>query len=202
MNSSILDRKFNEWTKNFIPLAARISVFNHIRDIPYIIVPELRDPKVGTSKILELNKGSCQPKHFLLAVFFERLSIPVKYVSYPFKWGEQPLKFPNDLRQLAKSLPISYHLACKAYVNNKWILVDATNDLALEKAGFPVTNSWDGINDTKNAVVPIKEIIHRSLDERVAYELAQKSRYTDEEKLLSGKFVEELNSWLYSIRKK
>jgi hypothetical protein len=49
--------------------------------------------------------------------------------------------------------------------------------------------------------VPIEEIIHESLAERVNYELTQKSRYTEEEKMLSGKFFEKLNSWLETIRK-
>jgi len=202
MNSEILNKKFNEWTKGLELEEARISIFNHIRDIPYAIVPEFRDPEVGTSGILELNKGSCQPKHFLLAAFFDRLNIPVKYVSYPFKWQNQPLKFPDSFKEVLNGLPLSYHLACKAYIEYKWVLVDATYDPALEAAGFPITEGWSGLDDTVNAVVPLGEVIHESLSERIAYELSQKSRYSPQEKLLSGKFVEELNSWLDSIRKK
>lgn len=180
---------------------AKISIFNHIRNIPYAIVPEFRNPEVGTSGILDLNKGSCQPKHFLLAVFFDRLNIPVKYVSYPFKWQDQPLKFPDNFKEILEGLPVSYHLACKAYIEYKWISVDATYDPALKTAGFPVTEEWNGFEDTKNAVMPIEEIIHESLEERLSYELAQKSRYSEKEKLLSGEFVEKLNSWLVNIRK-
>jgi hypothetical protein len=201
MDMAILDKKFLEWTKDLEPKEARISVFNHIRNIPYAIVPEFRNPDVGTSGILDLNKGSCQPKHFLLANFFDRLNIPVKYVSFPFKWQEQPLNFPDSFKEVLSGLPVSYHLACKAYIEYEWILVDATHDPALKTAGFPVTEGWDGFNDTKNAVVPIEEIIHESLAERVNYELTQKSRYTEEEKMLSGKFFEKLNSWLETIRK-
>lgn len=201
MNTIILDKKFSEWTKGLEAKEARISIFNHIRNIPYAIIPELRDPEVGTTGILDLNKGSCQPKHFLLAVFFDKLNIPVKYVSYSFKWQDQPLEFPDNFKEVLNSLPLSYHLACKAYIEYKWVSVDATYDPTLKTAGFPVTEEWNGLDDTKNAVIPVEEIIHESLEERVNYELAQKSRYTDEEKLLSGKFVEKLNSWLESIRK-
>lgn len=201
MNTAILDKKFLEWTKDLEPEAARISVFNHIRNIPYAIVPELRDPEVGTSGILELNKGSCQPKHFLLAAFFDRLNIPVKYVSYSFKWQDQPLKFPDNFKEVLNGLPLSYHLSCKAYIEYKWVLVDATYDPALKIAGFPVNEEWNGLDDTKNAVIPIEEIIHESLNERVTYEFTQKSRYNESEKLLSGEFVEKLNLWLENIRK-
>lgn len=200
MDRAILDKKFLEWTKGLELEQVRISVFNHIRNIPYAIVPQFRDPEIGTSGILELNKGSCQPKHFLLATFFDRLNIPVKYVSYPFKWQNQPLKFPDNFKEVLNGLPLSYHLSCKAYIEYKWVLADATYDPPLAPAGFPVTEKWDGLNDTKNAVMPEEEIIHESLDERIAYESAQKSRYSPQEKLLSGEFVEKLNLWLKSIR--
>jgi len=73
MDTIILDKKFSEWTKDLDHKEAKISIFNHIRNIPYAIVPEFRNPEVGTSGILDLNKGSCQPKHFLLAVFLTGL---------------------------------------------------------------------------------------------------------------------------------
>lgn len=201
MNTIILDKKFSEWTKGLEPKEARVSIFNHIRDIPYAIVPEFRDPEVGTTGILDLNKGSCQPKHFLLAVFFDRLNIPIKYVSYPFKWQNQPLKFTDDFKEVLNGLPLSYHLACKVYIEYKWVSVDATYDLVLKTSGFPITEEWNGLDDTKNAVIPVGEIIHESLNERVAYELTQKNRYSENEKLLSGEFVEKLNLWLENIRK-
>jgi len=201
MDTIILNKKFNEWTKDLEPKEKRISVFNHIRDIPYAIVPQFRDPEVGITGILDLNKGSCQPKHFLLAAFFDKLNIPIRYVSYPFKWQDQPLRFPDNFKEVLEGLPISYHLACKAYIEYKWVSIDATYDLVLKTAGFPITEEWNGLDDTKNAVTPIEEIIHESLQERVNYELTQKSRYAEKEKLLSGEFVEKLNSWLENIRK-
>ena len=201
MNTIILDKKLSEWTKGLEPKEARISIFNHIRDIPYAIVPEFRDPEVGTSGILDLNKGSCQPKHFLLAVFFDKLNIPVKYVSYPFKWQAQPLSFPDNFKEVLEGLPISYHLACKAYIEYKWVSVDATYDPALKTAGFPITEEWNGLDDTKNAVMPIEEIIHESLKDRLIYESAQRSRYSEKEKSLSADFFERLNLWLENIRK-
>lgn len=202
MSGNVIGKTFREWTDGLGVEEARISVFNNIRDIPYVIVPQFRDPKVGTSGILELNKGSCQPKHFLLAVLFDKLNIPIKYVSYPFRWVEQPMKFPEDLKNLVNGLPVSYHLACKAFINGKWVLIDATYDLALETAGFPVNKQWDGASDTKNAVTHIEEVIHNNLEERVNYELIQKSNYSEKEKELSGLFVQKFNLWLESIRGK
>lgn len=201
MNQEIIDKKFNEWTKGLEGEEARLSIYNHIRDIPYAIVPEFRNPDVGTTGILNLNKGSCQPKHFLLAVLFDKLNIPVKYVSYPFKWQDQPLRYPENFKEILGGLPVSYHLACKAYIEYKWVLVDATHDPVLKAAGFPVTENWDGLNDTKNAVIPLEEVIHETLAERLSYEARQKSLYSEKEKSASADFVSKLNLWLESLRK-
>ncbi|MFA6282151.1 MAG: hypothetical protein WCY05_06605, partial [Candidatus Omnitrophota bacterium] len=157
--------------------------------------------KIGPSGMLELNKGSCQPKHFLLAMLFGKLNIPVKYVTYPFKWQDQPLKYNDGLKNLASGLPKAYHLACKAYIEDKWVLVDATYDLVLKKEGFPVNENWDGMHDTKNAVVTQEEVIHDSLKERVDYEAFERSRYSEDEKNRYGAFVEKFNLWLENIRK-
>lgn len=201
MEENLIFDKFNEWSAGLDSKSARISIFTHIRDIPYSIVAQLRDPKVGTSGILKLNKGSCQPKHFLLAALFGKLNIPIKYVSYPFKWQCQPLKFPDNFKAVLKSLPSAYHLACRAYIEGKWIRVDATYDPALKNAGFPVTEKWDGICDSENAVISEGEVVHENLEERLAYEAAQKSRYSPQEKLLYADFVEKLNLWIENIRK-
>lgn len=201
MEERIITKKFEQWVRGLDERQARISIFNHIRDIPYAIVPELRDHKIGPSGILKLNKGSCQPKHFLLAILFAKLNIPIKYVTYPFKWAEQPLKYNDELKKLVNSLPKTFHLACKAYIENKWVLIDATYDLVLKNYGFPVTESWDGVSDTKNAVLPITEVVHNNLEERVNYVLEQNAQCSETEKTLYADFVAKLNLWLENIHK-
>ncbi len=192
--------RFNDLVGKLPPKEARIAVYKTIRDIPYAIIPELRDPEKGPVGILNFNKGSCQPKHYLLAMLFAKLGIPVQYVSYPFKWSGQKIAFSEELKRIVKELPPAYHLACKAYINGKWVLVDATNDLPLKKAGFPVNEQWDGENDTVNAVEPLGEVIHGSLKERVDYEALQKSFYTEKEKASYAVFLEAFNPWLENVR--
>ncbi|MFA5270798.1 MAG: hypothetical protein WC412_00460 [Candidatus Omnitrophota bacterium] len=200
MEETIIANKFEQWVKGLDETQARISIFKHIRDIPYAIVPKLRDYKTGPSGMLELNKGSCQPKHFLLAMLFEKLNIPVKYVTYPFKWSEQPLKYTDELKKIVKHLPCTYHLASKAYIENKWVLADATYDLVLKGEGFPVTDDWDGVGNTKNAVLPITEIIHNNLEERVNYVSAENAKRSQAEEMLYSDFVITLNLWIENIR--
>lgn len=201
MDRNIVDKKFAEWTSGLGPKEARISIFNHIRDIPYAIIPELRSPEDGPSGILEKNHGSCQPKHWLMAILFKKLNIPVKYATYPFRWEDCGIRFPPDLDGMVKHPPVSYHLALKAFIDGRWIPVDATYDLPLAKAGFPVTENWDGVSPTKNAVKAIEEVLHDTPEERVRYEAEKKMHHTEAQKAASVKFIEKLNDWLESARK-
>jgi hypothetical protein len=154
MNS--IDEKFREWTKGKDPLQARINIFCHIRDIPYAVVPELMDYH-GYSNILKVGHGSCSPKHFLLSEMFRRLDLPVLYVVYPHRWDEIAEimgEYSLRLKDIALALPVSRHLACKVEIDDRLVLVDATLDLPLQKAGFQVNSAWDGKSDTLLPVTP------------------------------------------------
>ncbi len=156
---NIMDEKFREWTKGRNPIEARINIFYKIRDIPYAIIPEL----IGYQRhadILEVGRGSCSPKHFLLCEMFQRLGLPVLFVVYPHRWGERAdllEQYSQRLKNLALALPVSHHIACKVEIQGRFILVDATLDLPLQKAGLTVNIEWDGINDTLLPMTPCGE---------------------------------------------
>ncbi|OGX29654.1 MAG: hypothetical protein A3F87_01650 [Omnitrophica WOR_2 bacterium RIFCSPLOWO2_12_FULL_51_24] len=198
---SLVDEKFVHWTRDLAPKEARIAIFEHVRDIPYAIIPKLRDPAAGPPGLIEGNNGSCQPKHYLIAQLFAKLNIPTRLVTYVFRWGDSEIKYPADLKNIISRLPVSYHLACKADINGNWALVDATWDLPLKKVGFPVNEKWDGERETINAVNPIKEIIHESAEERVQFEKERHGRYTGAEKTAYTEFIDKLNSWLETVRR-
>ena len=202
MEDKSLTEKFAEWTRSLPAKSARISIYQHIRDIPYAIIAELRDPKTGPSGLIKINKGSCVPKHFLLAAMFGELGLPVKYASYLFNWNDPAIKFPPALKKLVKNMPITAHLATKVNIDGRWILVDATYDLPLKKAGFPVNESWDGLSDTKNAVIPIEEVLHESLQERLSFAGKRVGGYTDKERSTYAEFTKRLNCWLEELRRK
>lgn len=199
-NFKIIDAKFNEWTEQLDRKEKSIKVFEHIRDIPYALVPEFIDPTRGHLHLLIHNKGSCSPKHFLLGEMFQRLGIPVRYATYPFRWDMLDVNYPDELEKLSEQLPLDYHLACKAYIDGKWVLVDATWDLDLKTGGFPVNGSWDGLSDTQNGVLPLEEIIHETPDGRLKYVGVQESLHTEEEKTTSKIFSAEFNQWLEKLR--
>jgi len=141
MEDRPLAEKFAQWTKSLSDKSARISIYQHIRDIPYAIVPELRDPKDGPSGLIRMNKGSCVPKHFLMALMLGELGLSVKYVTYLFDWDDPAIKFPPALKKVAKNMPITAHLATKVNIDGRWTLVDATYHLPIKKSAFTATEA-------------------------------------------------------------
>lgn len=202
MSEDIISDRFTEWTNGLNPTEARISIYEHIRDIPYAIIPELRDPDTGPAGLIKLNKGSCVPKHFLLVLMLGKIGLSVKYVTYLFNWNDPAIKFPEAIKKVAQNMPITAHLACKAYIDNKWVLVDATYDPPLKDVGFTVNEKWDGTSDTKNAVTPVKEVVHESLQERLDFADKRASAHTEKEKAAYAEFTKKLNLWLEEVRGK
>lgn len=154
--SRLVDEKFREWTAGLDGIDGAISVFEHIRDIPYSLVIPMTNPDTAPEQILWLGKGYCGPKHYLLAEMFRRLGYEVVYATFPFLWNDRDLLYPPELRELATGLPVVHHLACRVRINNCWVLVDATWDLPLARGGFPVNERWDGLVDTLCAVKPLQ----------------------------------------------
>ena len=190
--ADIVDRKLHEWTRGKSAKDARITIYYKIRDIPYAVIPELNDSEQYIH-ILEFNRGSCTPKHFLLCDMYQRIGLELLYAVYPFRWDEFALLYPPELRRLAKAMPIGYHLACKVDIDGRFILVDATLEPALQKIGLPVNREWDGIRDTLLAVNPCGEeqLYHPSEARSI------QPGITDEKSLA---FINGLNAWLEKLR--
>jgi hypothetical protein len=157
--SSLVSRSFREWTAGLSPVQARISLFLHVRDIPYSLAVSMTDPKTAPERCLLLGKGYCGPKHYLLAALMRQLDLDVVYATFPFLWNDPDLRYPPELRELAAIMPVAYHLACRVRINDRWVLVDATWDRPLATAGFPVNEDWDGFSDTKCAVKPLRSAV-------------------------------------------
>ena len=196
-----VDRAFREWTSGLDPTSSRIAIFQHIRDIPYSLNARENAGDSPAERILLAGRGSCGPKHYLLAEMYRLLGLEVAYATFPFLWDDPDLLYPPNLRRLATGLPVAYHLACRVRIDNRWVLVDATWDFKLKKAGFPVNENWDGTSSTKNAVTPIKEIIHDTLEDRVRFAAEHKKSWTQEQARAHEKFPALLNAWLELCRK-
>lgn len=201
MVSDIVEKAFTEWTEGLSSKDARISIFSQIRDIPYAVIPEISNPVNGPQELLKRMRGSCAPKHFLLGRMFEMLRIPIQYVSYPFSWNAKSVAYPPELRKLAESVPIGYHLACKARIEDQWVVLDATWDRPLARVGFPINDSWDGASDTKLAVEPLDEMVHETAQDRMQLLQARRSSWTSDDHAWTDRFTSALNSWLEEVRR-
>ena len=115
-----------------------ISVFEHIRDIPYSLAVPMTDPnnRAGTDPLARAG-GTADRSITCWRRCTRRLGIEVVYATFPFLWNDPDLRYPPELRQLATGLPVAHHLACRVRINDRWVLVDATWDLPLDPGGFP-----------------------------------------------------------------
>ena len=154
--SPVIMSAFHAWTDGLDTRESMISIFSHIRDIPYSLVVPATIAKSPQEEILLAGTGSCAAKHYLLADMFRHLDLNVVYATFPFLWNDPDINYPPELRKLAATLPVAHHLACRVQIGSSWVLVDATWDLPLAKAGFPVNEHWDGHAETKCAVKPQK----------------------------------------------
>lgn len=154
--TSLVNTLFTEWTRGLDTRGSMISIFSHIRDIPYSFIVSVPDPKTSPELVLVAGKGSCGPKHYLLAEMYRKLNLSVVFATISFSWNDQDFRYLPELRKQAVRLPVAYHLACRVQIGCRWILVDATWDPPLGRAGFPVNDHWDGYSETRCAVKPLK----------------------------------------------
>jgi hypothetical protein len=110
---------------------------------------------------------------------YRRLGVDVVYATFPFLWNDPDLRYPPELRQLATVLPVAHHLACRVRIKDRWVLVDATWDLPLKRAGFPVNEHWDGQSDTLCAVKPLRSAVGTTFCRTVTNEPCRDRRERD-----------------------
>ena len=200
MIQDMVAERLHDWTRGLNEREARIRVFERIRDVPYTLIQELIDPEKGPIGILTGNKGSCSPKHYLLGLMLRQMGIPTNFATCLFRWGDAPVDYPPQVRSLAEQMPIGYHLACRAYVGGRWILVDATWDPPLANLEFPVNENWDGLADTHVALVALGQIIHESARQRAEYVSSLTAWHTHRENDLTEAFYSEFNKWIEAAR--
>lgn len=196
----LIDEYFLEWADKKDSLLDRISLFNHIRDMPYTIYRDYKTVDEWMIKVLQTKRGSCNPKHLILAEMFKKLGLDISYVTCPMDWKTQKLDYPKHIFEIAAKMPTIYHLALQVRINDNWIFVDATFDIPLEKIGAFVTQNWDGNTDTGLAVDYLDIIIHKTKEERINYSNKMSASWTDEDRSNSGVFAKLMNEWFDEVR--
>ncbi len=201
MGTDIIGETLARWTRGKGPLKSRVSIFEHIRDMPYTAIPDLVNAENGPTGLIEGGRGSCTPKAYLLGLMFELMGFDVEYLTHQFEWKESGIEFPPEVGSLAERQPLEYHQNCRVNIDGRWVMVDATWDPPLARVGFPVNQSWDGFSDTRKAVISLGEVAHDSPESTDDYLRVLKAEYSNEEQEAIAQFIEVLNPWLESVRR-
>jgi hypothetical protein len=150
MNDDPIRAAMDEWTRECDEVAARISLFEHVRDIPYCY-PASRDPR----EVLARGQGSCSGKHYLLGELFRRQGVSVRNMICTHRFNESPLPFPENMQELLrKNEVVDLHDYLQVLIDGEWVDIDATWERGLRDFGFPVTDDWDGRSSMLLTVIP------------------------------------------------
>lgn len=145
-----------------------VAAFDQVRGLPYAI-----DAAHDADSLDALARGDCLAKSDLLARRLRRLGFRVRMV----RW----LYLLPDVVPETRELPsrLDMHRAVEVWSRRGWILVDATHDPALARAGLTVTE-WDGISSTQAAYPPVGPLWVEGRDsDEIANGLARVRRWVD-----------------------
>ena len=193
MSSDIIRVQFEQWTKGLEPLAARIRLFEQVRDIPYRF-PASRDPQ----EVLRGGFGTCSGKHYLLGEMFRMLGLNVRHMICTHRFNESPIGFPDEMQaMLRKNEIVDLHDYLQIEADKEWIDVDATWQRALREFGFPVNEDWNGTQSMSLSVVAENHEIAERDPERLKDELL--SKLTPRQRMLRKEFLTALSNWVTEL---
>jgi hypothetical protein len=156
-----------------------IKIFEEFRDIP------LRAPESINNM-----DNRCWGKHRKLYKKLQRKNFRVRYKVCKFLWSEQ--KIPRIITSLVP-MDEDKHLFLEVLINNKWIIVDCSNDSKL-----PEYNTWDGKG---NCQIGVKYTAILSVEESKKTEEKENKEYD----IMLPKYIsfhKELNKFLEGARKR
>jgi hypothetical protein len=184
---------FERWTTGRDPVAARIALYEHVRDIPYVY-PASRDPV----EVLRRRQGSCSGKHYLLGELLRMAGLKVRNMICRHRFNESPLPFPDQMQAiLLKNEIVDLHDYLQVQIDGEWVEVDATWELPLRDYGFPVTEPWDGKRAMLLSVVVDEEFVTEGDPARKKEEML--SKLSPRQRTLRKQFLELLSSWLQEL---
>jgi len=132
----------------------------------------------------EINEGDCRHKTELLKQLFEKEGFKTRKLYAVFNWNDLPIT--KEILNILESGTEMVHHLLEAKLNNKWIKVDFTWNRDLKNKGFPITEHWNGKEDTK--MVTTGKINFYKTDEE-----AKKEKGINHNKKELHEFAEKLN---------
>lgn len=193
MGNDIIRQTFHRWTDGCDQLRSRITLFEHVRDIPYYY-PSSRDP----NEVLERGRGSCSGKHYLLGELYRLLGLEVRHMICTHRFNESPIVFPGPMQEmLRKNEIVDLHDYLQIALDGEWVDIDATWERGLREFGFPVNEDWDGKSGMLLSVVPEDFTIAERDPETRKEELL--SKLPPRQRTLRKHFLEALSNWVQEL---
>jgi hypothetical protein len=118
-----------------------VDIFYFVRDeIPLAFV----HPWTSASETIKMRRGSCLTKATLQVALLRSVGIPARFRIFEFR-GDDPKEWEGILPSFAISrMPERWvHYLAEVYVEDRWLMADATFDRAL----IPDIDDWDGEKD-------------------------------------------------------
>ncbi|WP_136620790.1 MULTISPECIES: transglutaminase domain-containing protein [Mesorhizobium] len=170
----------------------RIAAFKIVQEVPYKLTAWTGNP----DSLFAIDRGDCRHKSAALIQLMRAWKVDARPVQVPFNWADLPIP-QSVLQPLAETR--GFHDTVEVDVDGKMILVDATWDLALGKAGFPVLANWNGVDPTP-AITPRAKVILREGDIKAGTDLYAYFGFKWPERKRTLAFNRAFNAWTDELR--
>ncbi|AUU99593.1 hypothetical protein PUATCC27989T_05213 [Phytobacter ursingii] len=173
----------------------RRAIFELVRRVPYKLGPWDGD----TMGLFQQGFGDCRHKASAAEALLVAGGIQAKKKLIKFDWASLPIP-PAILGILPQTQ--GFHDTVFFHLKNREMLFDATWDLALRGAGFPVMPSWDGKTSTwgvtSSQINTLQAVVLPSPGEDIYS--ANKMSWPQREKTME--FNQAINAWFDELRAK
>jgi transglutaminase-like putative cysteine protease len=133
-------------------------IYYFVRDLPYDILASFRDLAEGkrrASDVLRSGHAFCMGKASSFVALCRATGIPARVGFQQLHCPDKPF-MSEEVRRLWGDRTLPWHSLGEAYLDGKWLKLDATIDAATASAkGRPYTQQFDGEHDIPTVEGPI-----------------------------------------------
>ena len=133
-------------------------IYYFVRDMPYDILAAFRDLAAGrgrASDVLQAGRAFCMGKASSFVALCRAAGIPARVGFQQLRCPDKPF-MSEEVRRLWGDRSLPRHSLGEAYLDGRWLKLDATIDAATAAArGRPYTRQFDGRHDIPTVEGPI-----------------------------------------------
>lgn len=133
-------------------------IYYFVRDLPYDLVNSLKylaEGKKRASDVIQQNRAFCMGKASSFVALCRAAGIPARVGFQQLDCPDKPF-FSQEMKELWGDRKLPWHSLGEAYVNGKWLKLDATIDSAFARAkGRPYAQEFDGEHDIPTVEGPV-----------------------------------------------